>query len=403
MAPFFDIPPGTIPVPSSELDTRTDKKLANSLRTFVEPTGDEKNLWAYWHTGFATMPPWTQRNVLQWARLLGPSWTIRVLDGVEGSPNHANRFIPSNFLPVAMRENRMVGPYAPTHSADFVRLPLLFLYGGCWLDVGSILIRSLDDVWSILMNPEEPFEFAAFTYETRPAETSIINTWMMSRKRCDLIYRWHETFLHVWGGATHCADLHKHPLLRHLKPYGSPTDKLIMNENHGIIAKMNSIMDYGAQVHCLERLRDLVDTKDGWNGREWIDQKAYLLPALQEMWYYQQRTDFMGYRQFALLTTQYDAPEPQRAEAEHFVKDMLANTLLMKFCHGLKDSMASSLADIWDNPENDGSDCAPGTYAEYLRWGTTNCRQTRRLTPVRLTPATGKLHHAGMFEPFSDK
>ncbi|CCF36262.1 capsule polysaccharide biosynthesis protein [Colletotrichum higginsianum] len=393
-------PSGTLRIPSSQLDTRSDEDIIALLTAPTKPDGDEKNLWAYWHTGFNAMPPWSKRNVVHWARLLGPSWNVRVLDGVPGSPSNASCFVPPEMLPEAMRKGSMSGPYVATHSADFVRLPLLYLYGGCWLDVGAILVRSIDDIWSLLVDPETPYEFAAFTYETRPGEMSIINTWMMARKDCDLIRRWHETFLYIWGNATSCEGLSRHPLLRHLKPYGAPTDKIIMNEKHEEVTKSRAIMDYGAQVHCLERLRDLVDKEDGWNGRDWIERKAFLLPALKEMWYYQERTGFMGYKQFELLTTRYDAPEEQRKDAETFVNDMLANTLLMKFCHGLKNAMASSLADIWDDPQHHDTDCAPETFAEYLRWGTINLRQTRQLVPEKLTPAEGEPHRVGMFEPF---
>ncbi|KAH8750216.1 capsule polysaccharide biosynthesis protein [Diaporthe sp. PMI_573] len=400
--PLGHVPKGTVLTPDTELDTRSDEEIIKMLQSSGMPPHDERNVWAYWHTGFDAMPPWTKRNVIHWARVLGPSWTIRVLDNVPGSPHNASHFVPADLLPPAMRARAMEGPYSATHSADFVRLPLLFLYGGCWLDVGAILVRSLDDIWRRLEDPTQPYEFAAFTYETRPGETSIINTWMMARKNNELVRRWHATFLHVWGEATHCEGLSKHPLLRHLKPYAAPTDTLIMNENHEAVSKSRAIMDYGAQVHCLERLRDLVDADDGWDGRACVENTTFLLPALREMWYYQERTQFLGHRQFELLTTSCDsAADPQRrAEALAFVEDMLANTMVMKFCHGLKDAMASSLADLWDDPANADADNAPGTFAEYLRWGTVHLRQTRELVPEKLTPAGNEPYRARMFDPF---
>lgn len=394
-------PPGTVLLERREVDTRTDDQLLASFQSYREPTDGSKNVWAYWHTGFAKMPPWTQRNVLGWARVLGPSWTIRVLDGVAGSENNAMRFVPPHLLPPAMNEGRMTGPYVATHSADFVRLPLLFLHGGCWLDVGALLVRSFEDVWSALEDAAQPYEFAAFTFETRPGETSIINTWMMGKKGCGMLRRWHQTFLAVWADGGSCDGLHKHELLRHLQPYASPSDALIMNDKYDEAAKASRIMDYGAQIHCLERLRDLVDKDDGWDGRAWIDTKCFLLPAMEEMWRYQPSTGFLGSRQFELLSTRREAGlEPLRSEAERLVHDMLANTLMMKFCHGLKDAMASSLADIWDAAENAGSDGDPDTFAGYLRWGTVHLRQSRRLTPQALTPARGPVHKVSFLEPF---
>lgn len=348
------------------------------------------------------MPPWTQRNVLGWARVLGPSWTIRVLDGVAGSANNAMRFVPPDLLPPAMREGRMAGPYIATHSADFVRLPLLFLHGGCWLDVGALLVRSLEDVWAALEDAGQPYEFAAFTFETRPGETSIINTWMMGKKGCGMLRKWHQTFIALWGDRDSCEGLHKHALLRHLRPYASPSDKLIMNDTYEEVTQANRIMDYGAQIHCLERLRDLVDQDDGWDGRAWIDTKCFLLPAMEEMWRYQPSTKFLGSRQFALLAARREGgePEPLRREAEQLVHDMLANTLMMKFCHGLKGAMASSLADIWDAAGSANTDGDPDTFAGYLRWGAVHLRQTRKLAPQPLTPARGPVHKVSLLEPF---
>ncbi|KAI6254906.1 hypothetical protein MCOR27_003123 [Pyricularia oryzae] len=362
-------PQGTRLATAAELDKRSDDEIIAMLTGSIDPPCNEKNMWAYWHTGFEAMPAWNKRNVVNWVRLLGPSWTVRVLDGVPGSAHNATKLVPPSMLPPAMNAGTMSGPYIGTHSADFVRLPLLFLYGGCWLDVGAILLRPLDDIWALLEDGTQPYEFAAFTYETRPGETSIINTWMMARKGNEMIRRWHDTFLHVWGDATSC-DVWSH--------YG----------------------DYGAQVHCLERLRDLVDSQDGWDGRACIDRTAFLLPALKEMWYYQERTEFMGYKQFDLLTTKLDAADPQRAQAETFVNDMLANTLMMEFCHGLKGAMASSLADLWDDPANQDADHRQGTFAEYLRWGSVHLRQTRSLVPEKLSPTTNKQHRAAIFEPF---
>lgn len=394
-------PHGTTLIPASELDARTDEEVLSSITAYIEPTDSERNMWAYWHTGWANMPPWTQRNVLHWARILGPTWTVRVLDGVPGSTNYYERFVPHEHLPSAMRESRMSGPYVATHSADFVRLPLLFLYGGCWLDVGALLVRSIQDIWDVLVDPEQSYEFAAFTYVMRPGETSIINTWMMGRKNMELLRRWHATFLHVWGDKSSCDGLHKHPLFSHLRPLDSMTHGLKTDENNEPVAKTDKFIDYGAQVYSLERLRDLVDRNDGWDGRKCIEEKAFLLPALKEMWYYQERTGYLGSKQHELLTTRTDAPEPERSNAEDFVNDMLANTLLLKFCHGLKDTMVSSLADIWDDPAHHGDDCASGTFAESLRWGAVHLRQTRTLESVPLAPPIGKLQHVAMFEAFS--
>ncbi|KAH8744452.1 hypothetical protein F5883DRAFT_23320 [Diaporthe sp. PMI_573] len=88
--PLGHVPKGTVLTPDTELDTRSDEEIIKMLQSSGMPPHDERNVWAYWHTGFDAMPPWTKRNVIHWARVLGPSWTIRVLDNVPGSPHNAS-------------------------------------------------------------------------------------------------------------------------------------------------------------------------------------------------------------------------------------------------------------------------------------------------------------------------
>ncbi|KMU80485.1 hypothetical protein CISG_02336 [Coccidioides immitis RMSCC 3703] len=38
----------------------------------------------------------------------------------------------------------MTGTHVGPHSGDLVRLPLVYLYGGVWMDVGTFLFKSLD-------------------------------------------------------------------------------------------------------------------------------------------------------------------------------------------------------------------------------------------------------------------
>lgn len=90
-------------------DTRSDADIIASLTQHVSVTS-EKNIWTYWHAGVQAMPRWCQRNIIGWVRLHGPSWTIRVLDCVPGSPNHALKWISGDVLPEAFVQGTMTGP-----------------------------------------------------------------------------------------------------------------------------------------------------------------------------------------------------------------------------------------------------------------------------------------------------
>lgn len=394
----WPIPTGTKLV--AEVDTRPESDIVTLLRSHFPPNDSEKNVWAYWHTGWDTMPSWCQRNVVDWVRQLGPSWTVRVLDGIEGSPTHFRRYLGPEHFPEALNANQMTGRYAATHTSDLLRLPLLYVHGGVWLDVGILLLRDLDDsVWDRLADPESPYEFAAFAYENNPGDLSVINPWLAARRDCELVKRWHQTFLHVWGSSTECTGLSSHELFRHLKPWAVGSAAHQDMDDAQKRAAAASIMDYGTQILCIERLLSIVDSQDGWDCRAWMGTKALLFPALKEMWQYQLRTNFLGSKQFELLTTRRDESEiGKREEAEEFVQDLLANSMMMKLCHGAG-IMKSNLADFWDDPKHEGTDYFPDTFAGYLRWGSISLRQTRSLEAVKLTPSTKPPCRVGIFEP----
>ena len=141
-------------------DTRSNAEILESLGKYA-PITSEKNIWTYWHAGVQNMPSWTQRNIINWVRLHGPEWTVRTLDTVPGSPNHALNWIATEELPESFVESKMTGPYVGQHSADFLRGAALYAYGGVWMDVGCILFRNLDSVcWDKLADEDSPFTIA---------------------------------------------------------------------------------------------------------------------------------------------------------------------------------------------------------------------------------------------------
>lgn len=388
--PEFPIPEGMTMASGPPADCRSDSAILATVRACPPVTESQKNVWAFWHTGFDSMPGWTKRNVVGWARRLGPTWTVRVLDHVPGSVCNVERFVPPELLPEAFNAGTMSGRYVATHKADLVRLPLLQIYGGAWIDVGAMLLRSLDDLWTVLEDPANTYELAALSYPCRPDEDSIINPFLVAVRGSSVVARWHRVYLEVWKGATSATGFCHHPLLRHLRPYQTPTADI---KCHELTVEAEAIMDYGAQVLCLERMRDIQDPADGFDGRDCFERRIYMLPALREMWQYQVATGFSGATQFSLLTERFDVPEAERSPQWHralaFVQDLLRGSVLMKTCHGPAGALESSLADILDDPKNDGSDCAPGTFAAYLRYGAVHFDQTRPLEPVTAPPPPG--------------
>lgn len=141
------------------LDTRSDDEIWSSLSHHQPvPPHSERNIWAFWDRGLATIPTWCRRNIIGWIRLNGPSWTVRILDSVPISPNHALCYLDRSLLADAFVNDTMEGCWVGPHSADLLRGAALWSYGGVWVDVGVLMVRKLEDVfWKQLQREEGPF------------------------------------------------------------------------------------------------------------------------------------------------------------------------------------------------------------------------------------------------------
>lgn len=376
--PSFTETPELVRIPPSRLDPRSDEEIIANLLQF-QPVTSEKNLWTFWDTGFWGMRPYVRRNVIGWVRRLGPGWTIRVLDNVEGSPVNVNTFLDKCEFPDAFNNRTMTGTYAGVHSGDIVRLPLIYNYGGVWLDAGTTLFRHLDDVcWKALEDPTTPYEIAGFAPGTEPGNDVIMNGFIAAKKGNGFVRRWHDVFLELWKGRADCIGLQDHPLLRQVQKVKVPKD---MQIKFGID---NSLMnDYVAQVLAFKRIRMLQDPADGFNGPEYWERHAFVLPV-QETFLAQILTGFDGQRQYDLLALPRESvsPRDRDPDAEKLVRGLLSSASTMKLSHGLKNNKLVHLSKLWDLPQNAEADIAPGTYAAYLRWGSIHLEQTRALEPL---------------------
>ncbi|KAI1208568.1 capsular polysaccharide synthesis protein-domain-containing protein [Annulohypoxylon truncatum] len=396
------VPPGLKLIPTDRLDRRTDEEIAAWLQT-RHPVTSDKNVWAFWHNGYTNMPPWVQRNIINWVRRLGPDWTVHLLDRVDGSATNVSHYVDSSFFPECFNNNTMDGPTVGQHSGDLVRLPLLWLYGGIWIDAGSFLFRHVEDIcWNKIEDPESPYEMAGFVIEMRPGVEVMLNGFIAAKRGNPFIKRWLEIFKKLWDGATNVQGFHKHPLLRHLPMLCPPIDKLNLPPQ-GLNVVMEQFTDYMSQIMSFERLRKLIDPSDGFNGPEYYSNKMFLCSALQETFYFQLVTEWSGTKQFNLLSTKRKGEGVVKDEnwhaAENFVHDALANTATMKLSHGPPGALDSFLADLWDSAEHHGKDNEDGTFAAYLRYGSVHFDQTREMVPIKMGWPDEEVLEAGVLEP----
>jgi hypothetical protein len=127
-------------------------------------------------------------QVIGWVRMLSPDWTIRIIDSNPSSPNYFLKYIPASMLPEAFVSGTLHGPFVGPHSADFVRGPLVYLYGGISLDVGSYLTRHLDRWgWAPLVDEKSEIEVVITLFYG----TQMANYFVAARKGNQWVKRWY--------------------------------------------------------------------------------------------------------------------------------------------------------------------------------------------------------------------
>ncbi|KAI1323957.1 hypothetical protein F5Y16DRAFT_326266 [Xylariaceae sp. FL0255] len=371
--------------PIKNQDKRTDEEIFQSLLK-LSPVGDsEKNVWAFWDSGFRNMPGWCQRNVVAWVRTCGPDWTIRVLDDVPESPNYAARYVPKDSspnLPERFYARTLNDEYSGPHIADFLRGACLFKYGGVWMDCSIFLTRNMDDIcWNELSDPASPYQVAV-PYHFG----GLLNCFIAARKGDPYIARWHDLFTEVWAGKENADGLAQHPLMAPIVPYFTAKFKKAGVEDMGLKASLDKMAEYGAQMVCWQRLTMTEKDKTGFacadywvNHVAWIDcPKEVMKPFFNESMQF--NPHLIGQGLFDILATPVDGNKDSQLyqDAEKLVWTQVTTASMIKV--GTIKGMVSwiSAATLWNMPENAGKDGQPGTFGEVLRAVPWQYKQTRK-------------------------
>lgn len=379
-------------------DTRSEEEILASIRKpHVSADSSEKNIWAFWHSGLDDMPGWTRRNVVDWARLCGPSWTIRVLDTVPGSPNNALNYVPAELLPETFVKGTMTGDYVGPHSADFLRGALLYLYGGVFMDVGNILVRNLDDMcWNILADPQSPRQISVpWMYDTIMA-----NNFVAARKSDPFIKRWHDLFVHLWKDRDTYQGMASNPLVSFalIKDFSKSAARGFAWE-----FKIEPIVvfEYIMQVVAWDRLCMLEDAGDGFSGADYARDNILWFDSLEEEWAAEKIVGFKGQDLFDALATRLDDdPNSERYKKAHEMTwRILTKSSVQKVTRGKNLTKTPALGLLWDLPENQGKDFEKGTFAELLRYGSVHFEQTRPKIAVVQTEKPKETMRKGVLEP----
>ncbi|GKT47669.1 putative GMC-type oxidoreductase [Colletotrichum spaethianum] len=395
--PRFQIPPefqSKIQYVDS-LDQRSDKHILDSIAN-PPPVTSEKNIWAFWDSGIHNMPSWCQRNVADWSRICGPSWTIRVLDDVADSPSNALNWVKEDELPKAFVAKRMGGPWTGPHSADFLRGICLYRYGGVWMDVGSFLFRKIDDLcWNKLEDPKLPYQIAGpWMYGN-----VVANHFIASRKGDPFIKNWHDLLMHLWKDRTSPDGLLEDPLIAFANSI-SLDQAEARNYRWNWEVSTTKLFEYLTQIICWIRVSMIEEPNEGFSGVEYFEKKVLLFDALIEDWPAEALIGWNGEHLFDLLSVRLDAP-PESEEykkAYNLVWTLLTTSTMEKITHAANMTSTKALGTLWDMSENEGKDHAPGTFAELLRYGSVHFEQNRE-TECITAPKADIILRKGLLEP----
>lgn len=121
-------------------------------------------IWAYWNSPH--LPPVVQRCIDGWRRL-HPGWRIEILNDTSVH-QHVSEW-PAALDAVSVQKR-----------SDWLRLELLRVHGGFWLDASTILTRSLD--WVVQQQAQTGSDFVGFYLQrfTHLPEFPVVESWFMA-------------------------------------------------------------------------------------------------------------------------------------------------------------------------------------------------------------------------------
>lgn len=376
----YPMPAGLHAIPSHLLDLRSDSEVDQDLLN-PKSVFSEKNVWFFWHSGYAQMHGYTQRNIRAWHRRFSPQgWTMRVLDRVPSSPLNVANFLDvadTGTFPKAFTDGKIGGDHAPQHTSDLVRFPLLLKYGGVWADVGLMQIGDMDRLWNeTIGNPDSRFEVLSYNGGGPEART-LMNHFLVSRRDNPYFARCHKLLLALWaedGGKETTTGMHASPLLKGIPMLGEEGTMTIEEDGKIIGPEECSkiLTDYIIQGQAITMVMGLVDKEDNWDGPKYVAEHVFGIEYMQGSQLINEMTAWDGQKAFRLMSLSMprdgEQERPDQKEAREIVEACLQKSFGFKLAHGLIIRvLGQTLGSLWR--ANTGSDIVPGTYAAWLRHG----------------------------------
>lgn len=92
-------------------------------------------IWAYWHSGEENLSSLCQISLQSW-KVNHPNWQIIIL-----SDETYRNYVPSHHIPSTFDQLKV------QFRSDIVRLSVLARYGGAYLDMTTLMFKSLEGMW----------------------------------------------------------------------------------------------------------------------------------------------------------------------------------------------------------------------------------------------------------------
>lgn len=201
---------------------------------------------------------------------------------------------------------------------------------------------------------------------------------VLTRCICD-VHR-HELFCHVWQGHTNQEGLMDNPLVAFGLQYRF-ADSEAAKLDWDFKIPVKTAVEYVTQVVAWSRLCMLEDAGDGFSGTEYWQNHVLVFDSRKEDWPAETVLGHAGAGQqlFDILSLPLDSDKDTELYqlAEQVVWNILTKGSVQKVSHGKGLTHSKQLGTLWDEAANEGKDCAPGTFAELLRYGSLHFRQKR--------------------------
>jgi mannosyltransferase OCH1-like enzyme len=112
----------------------------DEIRSLLKNTTTVRIIWSFWSSGTEHAHLWNQVNAITWHCALGPEWQIFVLSSLPNTPSYFRNFISDDLLPIGFDNIETWEA-----KSDLIRLALLKVYGGVWMDISNFLFESIDN------------------------------------------------------------------------------------------------------------------------------------------------------------------------------------------------------------------------------------------------------------------